>query len=310
MGYDLIGDVHGQADALVALLGRLGYRERGGTWGHPDRQAIFVGDLIDRGPNQRETVELVRRMVDAGRARCVMGNHEFNAIAWHTEDPDAPGRFLRPRVGEAGAKNRRQHAAFLAEVEDRPALHREYVAFFLEMPLWIDEPGLRVVHACWQAAHMAAIAPRLAPGRRLTRGGVVAACRKGRPEFVALESLTKGLEVPLPDGQRFVDADGHERRSVRIRWWDPGATTYRTAALLDEERAVRLPEAPLPAGVATPCDDDRPVFFGHYWLTGAPRPLTPRAACLDYSAGRGGPLVAYRWDGEPVLDAARFTSDR
>jgi hypothetical protein len=64
--FDVIGDVHGEFDKLVALLARLGYWELGGTWRHPDRTAIFVGDLIDRGPKQLATVDLVRAMVDAG----------------------------------------------------------------------------------------------------------------------------------------------------------------------------------------------------------------------------------------------------
>jgi hypothetical protein len=48
------------------------------------------------------------------------------------------------------------------------------------------------------------------------------------------------------------------------------------------------------------------VFFGHYWLTGTPLLQTPRAACVDYSVGKGGPLVAYRFDGEPELAADHF----
>jgi hypothetical protein len=48
--------------------------------------------LIDRGPKQLATVDLVRRMVEAGSARGVMGNHEFNAIAWATPDPEHPGK--------------------------------------------------------------------------------------------------------------------------------------------------------------------------------------------------------------------------
>ena len=81
MAYDVIGDIHGQADKLRALLLHLGYRERKGAYRHPDRTAIFVGDFIDRGPRQIDSVNAVRRMVDAGTARAVMGNHEFNAIA-------------------------------------------------------------------------------------------------------------------------------------------------------------------------------------------------------------------------------------
>lgn len=63
VAYDIIGDIHGEADKLRDLLAHLGYRETAGAFRHPERTAIFVGDLIDRGPRQRETVQTVRRMV-------------------------------------------------------------------------------------------------------------------------------------------------------------------------------------------------------------------------------------------------------
>jgi hypothetical protein len=88
---DIIGDVHGHADKLEALLRLMGYRETAGAWRHPERMAIFVGDFIDRGPAQVRSVDIARRMVDAGAALAVMGNHELNAIAWHTADPNNPG---------------------------------------------------------------------------------------------------------------------------------------------------------------------------------------------------------------------------
>ena len=140
MNYDIIGDIHGRLDKLDALLGRLGYREHHGAWRHPDRIAIFVGDLIDRGPHQVETVDRVRRMVDAGAALCVMGNHEFNAIAWTTPDPHNTGEFLRLH-GKPG--NLAQHRAFLAEVEGKP-LHTELIDWFRTLPLWLDLGGIRV----------------------------------------------------------------------------------------------------------------------------------------------------------------------
>lgn len=95
MNYDIIGDVHGQYEKLVGLLRKLGYQESRGAWRHSDRTAIFVGDLIDRGPQQLATVELVRRMVEARTAEIVMGNHEFNAISWATPDAGKDGEFLR-----------------------------------------------------------------------------------------------------------------------------------------------------------------------------------------------------------------------
>jgi hypothetical protein len=304
MGYDIIGDIHGQADRLESLLGRMGYRRSAGIWRHASRKAIFVGDFIDRGPKQLETVDLVRRMVDDGHALAVMGNHEFNAIAWFLPDPEAPGQHLRVR----DSSNRQQHDAFLAAVEHRPALHRECIDWFLSLPLWLDLPELRVVHACWHAGYMAELEPRLAPGRRLTEDLVQAASREGWMEFRTVEGLTKGLEAPVPHGHSFRDKDGHPRRRVRLRWWDPTATTWRQAAMMDRDGLAQLPETEVPGGHRAAYDHAKPVFFGHYWLTGTPEPQSPMVACVDYSAGRGGALVAYRWDGEPTLEAARFVA--
>ena len=66
---DLIGDIHGHADELEALLKKLGYAVKNGSYAHPERTVLFVGDYIDRGPKIRETLDLVRRMVEAGFRR-------------------------------------------------------------------------------------------------------------------------------------------------------------------------------------------------------------------------------------------------
>ena len=88
MNYDIIGDIHGHAEALRALLKDIGYRDHGGAWRHADRQAVFLGDFSSCGPGQVETVYIVRRMIDAGSASAVMGNHEFNPSAWYLPDPN------------------------------------------------------------------------------------------------------------------------------------------------------------------------------------------------------------------------------
>src|ERR1700722_19744994 len=101
--YDLIGDIHGHAKVLRRLLSRMGYRDDGGVFRHPDRRVIFVGDFVDRGPEQRDVLYIAKTMCDAGEALAVMGNHEFNALAW--AEPDGNGDFLRPHT----PKNREQH---------------------------------------------------------------------------------------------------------------------------------------------------------------------------------------------------------
>jgi hypothetical protein len=304
MGYDIIGDIHGHADKLTALLGKMGYRHHLGAWRHPERTAIFVGDFIDRGPGQLATIGIVREMLDAGTALAVMGNHEYNAIAWYTPDPEYDGEHLRRRV----PKNRRQHEAFLAETEHNPALHTELVGWFLSLPLWLDLPGLRVIHACWHPGYMADIEPLLIPGRRLDPALVVAASRRDSMEYRAIEGLTKGLEIDLPPGHEFDDEGGHRRGNARIRWWDASANTYRKAAILGSAAREALPDTPIPESALLGYDGDVPVFFGHYWWGGIPEPLLPKVACVDYSAGKGGQLVAYRWDGEAELHPGGFVS--
>ena len=102
--YDLIGDIHGYADELVQLLDALGYQKANGVYNHPERKVIFLGDFIDRGPKIRHVLEIVRPMIEEGKALAVIGNHELNALAFHTEDAERPGEFLRchsPNRGEA-----------------------------------------------------------------------------------------------------------------------------------------------------------------------------------------------------------------
>ncbi|WP_329363893.1 polynucleotide kinase-phosphatase [Streptomyces sp. NBC_00669] len=71
--FDIIGDVHGCSSELETLLAKLGYRD--GT--HPEgRTAVFVGDLVDRGPDSPGVLRRVMGMVEAGTALCVPGNHE------------------------------------------------------------------------------------------------------------------------------------------------------------------------------------------------------------------------------------------
>lgn len=311
-GYDVIGDVHGYADKLEALLARLGYRHSGGAYRHPDRTAVFVGDLIDRNPEgQLRTIDIVRSMVDAGTARIVLGNHEFNAVAFATEHPD--GGYWRNH----GEKNRHQHAAFLDATGFGSPLHREIIAWFMTIPMWLDLGDLRVVHACWGAADLEHLAPLAGPGNTLTEQLVADGSVPDHPSFVAVERILKGPEIHM-DGYRYVDKGGHERSLARACWWNPDVRTLRDAAVVpsgtpltdpDGRPVDALPETPLPPGAVPVYRDEVPVLVGHYWRR-LPFALEAQyVACIDYSAGLGGPLVAYRWNhGDTGLDVARMVA--
>lgn len=304
MQFDIIGDIHGHADKLVMLLEKLGYRDTGRGYAHPDRTAVFVMDLIDRGGQQRKTLSIVRKMVEEKKAVAAMGNHEFNAIAFSLPDPNKPGEFLRPH----NHKNRHGHAAFLEQCADDPAYYADTIKWFLTLPLWLDLPGFRVVHACWHQPSIDIASGLLLPGNRLSHELMVEASREGSPLFNAVEMLLKGPEVALPAGCEVVDTEGNTRRRSRIRWWDHDARTYRSAAIVPPAVAEKLPLDRIPEESLIHYDNRKPVFFGHYWMTGKPRLLGARLACLDYSAARHGDLVAYCWDGEEVLRPERFFS--
>jgi hypothetical protein len=68
-----------------------------------------------------------------------------------------------------------------------------------------------------------------------------------------------------------------------------------------EGREADLPDEPVPTDFFY--RDEAPVLFGHYWLNGEPHIQNPRASCLDFSVAKGGYLTAYRWSGEPELQA-------
>lgn len=76
MKYDVIGDIHGCYDEMIALIEKLGYSLTSGVPVHPEnRTLVFLGDLTDRGPKSLEVVEFVGRAVEDGAVRYVPGNH-------------------------------------------------------------------------------------------------------------------------------------------------------------------------------------------------------------------------------------------
>lgn len=240
LALDIVGDVHGQLDALCALGRSLGY-DVDGEWTHPEgRRLVFLGDLVDRGPSSFETVELVRKLVQAGRALCLMGNHELNLIEW--------------RYGRVRPKH--SNVPTIRDIEERRREWDPLLTFMEGLPLALELDDLRVTHAGWHRRCVAALEPSLQtaspvhpiaePFRDLVRlngpyengrlrGGVPTETFENQWEK-PLDILLKGYEVDAPEP--YPDNDGRMREKIRVLWWR------------DEHDEV---------------PKDRRIVFGHYW---------------------------------------------
>ena len=301
--YDIIGDIHGHADELVELLLKLGYKDGNECFRHPSRQVVFCGDFVDRGPQIPEAVKIARKMVEGQAALAVMGNHEFNAIAFHTEAPDSPGTFLRPH----NAKNARQHRATCEQFEAGELA--DALGWFCTLPTSLELDGLRIVHACWSDHQRKIIADALPSSGKMDAAFLQRATNPHDPVFRAIECTLKGPELALPAGTTVTDKEGNTRKRIRIRWFEsPVGHTWATYSLPKKSNLTNDP-VPQDAPAVPYPDDAPPVFVGHYWLPQSqPAPLQHNVACVDYSVAKHGMLCAYRFDGETRLSADHFVT--
>lgn len=288
MKIDFIGDIHGHADELKALLIDLGYNKTNGFYSHPEgRKVIFVGDFIDRGPQIIETLEVVKAMCDNGTAKAVMGNHEYNAILFHTKN-EKSGNYYRKH----GEKEIHQHHKTLEEFKDKTEEWNEYIEWFKTLPLFIETENYRVVHAYWNRNHVEFIKNNPIHWNDEWLEKVT---KKGSKEYQVVEDLLKGKEYEVTDGHHFYDADNVKRNHCRIKWW------YSTTGFLThDEYLIDCPTSLKGIefiGIIEEIPTDKPIFFGHYWLKDDnPEISNSNAICLDYSVAKNGHLASYSLD--------------
>lgn len=289
---DFIGDIHGHADKLEWLLSKLGYQKNGANYDHPERQVVFVGDYIDRGPDNMRVVDIVRGMVEIGSAKALMGNHEYNAIMFNTLGENG---YLRPHK----IKNYKQHSETLLQYNGKQLEYDKVISWFKTLPFFIETDGFRAMHACWDANTITSL-QRICPTGILSDAQLKASAVKDSEMYNLVEITCKGMEVKLPDGVSFKDKDGTERHHIRIKWWqNPEGKTFEQMSVIE---GIKMPETNFKEPLMHYDEKQKPVFFGHYWLKGTPTLLETNVCCLDYSVAKGGVLTAYRWDGEQVLD--------
>jgi hypothetical protein len=305
-GYDLIGDVHGCANTLKCLLERLGYRSQAGVWRHPRRLAIFLGDIIDRGPRILEAVELVRDMVRGGAALCIMGNHEYYALGWSTPAPPGSGRqYVREHV----PRHARLISETLAQYEASPQAWRDTLAWFYELPLFLDAGHFRVVHACWDERLIEPLRAQFADGcidERFLQQTVL----PGSFACAVFDRLLRGIDMRLPHGLSMTSGDGFTRSYFRTKFWEENPQTYGDLQFQPDalpQLAAQTPLSELQKAELLKYGPEQPLLFvGHYWRRGLPEAIRPNLVCLDYSAVKYGKLVAYRLDQERSVDPSKF----
>jgi len=254
---DVVGDVHGEIEALNDLLEHLGYRQDGS---HPEgRRLVFTGDLTDRGPDSPAVVDLVRQLVESGRAQCVLGNHDFNILLGdHKHDNHwFFGEEFSLELTEV------MTPAKLAD----DTIRQRVLDFFRTLPLALERADLRVVHACWDD-HMVETARQASDVVALYREhrDRIRSSQDSRPE---LDSIDRDLQFqnqnpvklltsgPEKRASQPILVGGREKYQERVQWW----RDY---------------------------DAEPIVVFGHYSLYRGPDRGTSRAFCADYS-------VAKRW---------------
>lgn len=257
---DIVGDIHGEYEALVKLLQHLGYDDQGQ---HPqNRTLVFVGDFCDRGPNSPAVLSLVQRLVESGRAGAVLGNHEINLL--REEAKDGSGWFFDARV----EKDHEKYAPYARPSEMERA---RIVAFLSTLPVGLERDDLRVIHAAWQADEVAVV-------RDLPLGSV-------REHYDAWENESK---------RQAIENQMEQRMAAELERWEHGLENRHREppfmhALADFEASKQMmnPLKVLTSGVerkgATPFfssgkwrfvdrvqwwdsyEDAPPVVIGHYW---------------------------------------------
>ena len=297
---DIIGDIHGHADKLEQLLQQLGYERINNAYQHPNqnRTVLFIGDYIDRGPKIKETLEIVKAMVDFGSAKALMGNHEYNAILFHTKNPK--GGYLRKH----SIQNISQHFETLNAFKNNPSEYEAYIEWFKTLPLFYETENFRAVHAAWDYDKIAYLKIRLV-NNYITNEMLIEAADKTTELYDAIEITLKGKELKLPEGNSFKDNDKNIRTEIRIKWWvNATENNYKTIAVHTFDS---IPEIALTETETYYLPNDKPVFFGHYWLKGEPNLFQENICCVDYSVARDGKLVSYTYNNEERLSNKNFT---
>lgn len=301
--YDIIGDVHGYADQLKNLLKKMGYQQGEACYSHPMRKAIFVGDFINRGPKIRETLVLIRRMVENDAAYAILGNHEMYAILYYLRDTE--GKYYKKRIPKYQLQINQTLDEFAAYKDE----FKSHLKWLRTLPVFLDFGDIRIIHACWDDENVRLLKETII-GPKLTKTHLREIALNGTRFSEVFWQTIKGVDFQLPRDLLVFDDEGRPHRSFRMKWWDnPSGKTFKDISF---ESRFKLPAYTIPHEIIQsrePYPDDAPIiFFGHYSLVEGFGIQRENVCCVDSGVSRVGRLLAYRWNGEKKLNNAHFIS--
>jgi hypothetical protein len=296
--FDIIGDVHGHATLLKKLLKSMDYRKTSSGYAHPERKAVFVGDFINRGPEIRLTLQMIRKMTENGNALAILGNHEVNAILGRLKDQQKIPLLKKESIRTLSL------VQSLEQFRSFPGEWKDHVKWMRSLPLFLDLDNIRIVHASWDEKNIEILRKELPEGKKLkwVFRNLVVSPKSSLSQ--AILQTTRGIHHILPSDIAIFDNRRRIRHFYRMKWWEePAGLTFQQNSFEDR---FTLPEYTIPPEIVpsiTPYPMDAPpVFFGHYSRENGPFVIRHNLCCVDSWVTGTGKLAAYRWDGEKELD--------
>lgn len=295
---DFIGDIHGHYDHLIRLLLKLGYKNQNGEYIHKERIPVFLGDYINRGPDSLAVVDLISKMQLSGNAYALMGNHEFNFLAYHFKDK--AGNFFRP--------NTETYYGYIASSKkpiDESGRLIEILNWMQDLPLIIKGTYFTAVHAQWSHQHEQLIS---SSGIKKMDEKSMQVLHSSDELLTSVSEVLKGKEIEITDEFNLKHRLALNNKKIRFFWWKKNRTNKLKEwldvpdefknSLIEQEETLNFEIMP---------DQIHPLFFGHYWLHPTEFGLqSDKLCCLDYSVANGGFIGAYRFNNELILDESRL----
>ena len=271
-GYDIIGDVHGYASLLKALFKQLNYSATGNSYFHPlGRKIVFVGDLINRGPDSIKVLNLIRKMHSQKQAFCVLGNHEFRLIQNFVKNPSS----IDPSLVE-------------------------FIPWIRSLPLFLEFPKFRVVHAAWHFSSIKKLKSQSVEDDNFILSTMLPDSVFKRPVQIILQ----GIHITLPQDWSYSDRFGITREKARMRWWEKDRNCINGSNFFpkSEKYSNSFFKNNCELGIEYYSKSEKPVFVGHYCLPPNEPKINDNVICVDGCVSCDKVLWAYRYNNDRVID--------